>query len=792
MAIFVEDFITSRTATSRCEIFLTQPICIPDDSGSKRNSNSDFLELYKFTPDLCQMYLFEIPDCDPDKLNLQSIYSKKIHLSLILNKVKDGRLRYKLKNSRWHEVSLQQGNGRLSQFVIKITEEEESPWFQAFYDCLKNTFDRIKSEDRVAPISTFVLVAVSDQEPSSERKVNVTDVKLSKNSRIRSWIPQFFKRKPKTRTRSHSVCIEKRDSEERNIKLARRPNSLSVVSIPSLDPSHISHPDSNINQYNNFSGVNLVQDRKSPCETSPQPFQPGFYTPGIAYDFLQRSKSLEVLHLAANENWDLHKTSASDSEKEESPIQEEIPQRLEAILESLKNEDLLQEITIVENKETSKPMITPRGKSMENMSTKGDNLKKVAALLQAAISEGDQMKAQLYAANLAAKMAKVTITIESEEPQAKVKEFSIKVFIEDKETSGGSISLRVKATDTIRDLKNKMLLKHMFPIEIQKWIIGKRLVDDKETLAKCKVTTEGHSVYLYLVSARSVGLTKDDFQNRMARLLKEEPPMPPPAQHSAEGTGDYISMKGVITPQLPPSVKPIPGRQHSFPSPAPAPVSVHSAVGRQGIVRPPEQQIVNERPVVLPNVVPFPGQRINPNNPVVNLGQIAPPELVPSPGRVPVMHPSDYQEYEIQPQQGWRCPACTFINVPTRPGCAICTQPRPPDYEIPDGYVMSEEERKRLQIEEQLEKQAREAENQDRKRGKEKHKLSEKELDNLLKFNDALIDMMQNPRQENEDLPDPQNEGNGNIHVLDDENMYEDLSVEEVVRNNGHEQESHK
>lgn len=54
-------------------------------------------------------------------------------------------------------------------------------------------------------------------------------------------------------------------------------------------------------------------------------------------------------------------------------------------------------------------------------------------------------------------------------------------------------------------------------------------------------------------------------------------------------------------------------------------------------------------------------------------------------------------------QAGWQCPVCTYINEPTRPGCSSCTAPRPDNYKIPDGYVLSEAERMRLASEQNLE-----------------------------------------------------------------------------------------
>ena len=54
------------------------------------------------------------------------------------------------------------------------------------------------------------------------------------------------------------------------------------------------------------------------------------------------------------------------------------------------------------------------------------------------------------------------------------------------------------------------------------------------------------------------------------------------------------------------------------------------------------------------------------------------------------------------------CSACTYINKPTRPGCEVCTQTRPPDYKVPDNYVLSPEEKDWLEQEARLERQTKE------------------------------------------------------------------------------------
>ena len=53
---------------------------------------------------------------------------------------------------------------------------------------------------------------------------------------------------------------------------------------------------------------------------------------------------------------------------------------------------------------------------------------------------------------------------------------------------------------------------------------------------------------------------------------------------------------------------------------------------------------------------------------------------------------------------GWTCPTCTYINVPTRPGCEMCSTNRPQDYEVPANINLPENERERLTREQEMEK----------------------------------------------------------------------------------------
>ena len=48
-------------------------------------------------------------------------------------------------------------------------------------------------------------------------------------------------------------------------------------------------------------------------------------------------------------------------------------------------------------------------------------------------------------------------------------------------------------------------------MEVQRWIIGKRIYADNYRLSQCQVKGPGHTLYLYLVTARSVGLTRGQY-----------------------------------------------------------------------------------------------------------------------------------------------------------------------------------------------------------------------------------------------------------------------------------------
>ena len=53
-----------------------------------------------------------------------------------------------------------------------------------------------------------------------------------------------------------------------------------------------------------------------------------------------------------------------------------------------------------------------------------------------------------------------------------------------------------------------MFVEYKFPVQVQRWIMGRRIPKDTETLFENGIGISGGNVYLYLVSAEKVGVTK--------------------------------------------------------------------------------------------------------------------------------------------------------------------------------------------------------------------------------------------------------------------------------------------
>lgn len=75
------------------------------------------------------------------------------------------------------------------------------------------------------------------------------------------------------------------------------------------------------------------------------------------------------------------------------------------------------------------------------------------------------------------------------------------MFVEDKTSYNGPIAIRVSPKMTVEELKDFVHCEFEIPIGVQKWILGKSLVDDeKSTLLSHGISKNGQKVFLYLVA----------------------------------------------------------------------------------------------------------------------------------------------------------------------------------------------------------------------------------------------------------------------------------------------------
>ncbi|KAG8233384.1 hypothetical protein J437_LFUL013164, partial [Ladona fulva] len=79
------------------------------------------------------------------------------------------------------------------------------------------------------------------------------------------------------------------------------------------------------------------------------------------------------------------------------------------------------------------------------------------------------------------------------------------------------------------------------------------------------------------------------------------------------------------------------------------------------------------------------------------------PHVSPQQAVLPVKVPDPPPENKTGTLQlGWKCPLCTLVNPPTRPGCAACASERPANYRLPSNYKAGREEAERLNKEEKI------------------------------------------------------------------------------------------
>ena len=247
-------------------------------------------------------------------------------------------------------------------------------------------------------------------------------------------------------------------------------------------------------------------------------------------------------------------------------------------------------------------------------------------------------------------------------------------------------------------------------MQVQKWIIGKKVPKPTDTLHELNVRQSGHTLFLYLLSGKTVGLRRSDAE-RHGRSNGA------PTSSSANAAASSSNVGGRVTQATTTASPPQLRRATSTPTLSGQGESQASSAASRTDRLPP---VSDSPPVSFPNhdntsgpaTLPAhvqPGMTIDQLRNILNQqwgtqGDLrSAPNLPSQEAFVNNLIAAEQPAEEDGPPVGWQCAACTFINPPTRPGCEMCSADRPEGYVVPDGAMLDERERSRLAAEERSE-----------------------------------------------------------------------------------------
>nr|CBN80801.1 RanBP-type and C3HC4-type zinc finger-containing protein 1 [Dicentrarchus labrax] len=191
--------------------------------------------------------------------------------------------------------------------------------------------------------------------------------------------------------------------------------------------------------------------------------------------------------------------------------------------------------------------------------TPGLNLKEAEELalsLSEALSSGDEPEAVKLCQRLAQLSVPVSVRISSQAyPQDSIR---LWVGVEDAQSEDYiPVTVEVSTNMTIAQLKEKFSHDFGFAPALQRWVIGKRLAQDRETLYSHGVRENGDKVFLFILSAHAAHLT------RQQHKLDQE-------QQRIEGIVESMQTMQLLPRGL--------GTQHTPPPPPPKPATAPKPV----------------------------------------------------------------------------------------------------------------------------------------------------------------------------------------------------------------------
>uniref|UniRef100_A0A667YLD8 RanBP-type and C3HC4-type zinc finger-containing protein 1 n=1 Tax=Myripristis murdjan TaxID=586833 RepID=A0A667YLD8_9TELE len=145
-----------------------------------------------------------------------------------------------------------------------------------------------------------------------------------------------------------------------------------------------------------------------------------------------------------------------------------------------------------------------------------------------AISGGDGQEAVKLSQRLSELCVPVSVSVQSQAyPQDSLR---LKVGVEDAQSDNYiPVTVDVSPNMTIAQLKDKINHDYGFHPSLQRWVIGKRLARDQETLFSHGVRQNGDQAFLFILSAHAAHLSRQQHQlDQEQHLLEETPPPLPP------------------------------------------------------------------------------------------------------------------------------------------------------------------------------------------------------------------------------------------------------------------------
>ncbi|XP_071449024.1 uncharacterized protein [Hetaerina americana] len=338
---------------------------------------------------------------------------------------------------------------------------------------------------------------------------------------------------------------------------------------------------------------------------------------------------------------------------------------------------------------------------------------------------------------------------------------TIDMYVEDKVSHLGPIPVVVSPSMTVGELKARVEQDFEIPTGVQRWIIGRRLASNDElTLLQHDVTSNGTPVFLYLVapadleaSASGNASSKESRSSKVSEKgeesdhvevdgMKEEvlpaPTAPEeriiarPLDDMPRGRGwyynfeedrySYCSDSDSDPEEVEQPMQPIQVEQNLARREAQVETTGHPVYNPQDGVRLitadeeseeeaeeyEEEEEVEETEEVEVEVEEEEEEEEEEDDEEEEEEEDdeeieGAAGLDPSGSNVKQQVSKQSEQSLVEKtgtlQLGWKCPLCTLVNPPTRPGCAACASERPPNYRPPSEYKAGKAEAERLEKE---------------------------------------------------------------------------------------------